>query len=99
MAPQFGVPLLEKKGDPWRAFGYDKLVNCHNRNLTVLLLRNISLDDSEILPESDVLATAIMEDCKAALEASQSIDYEHATSEDTTMRVVGFAVHGSWRTH
>jgi type I restriction enzyme M protein len=52
----------------WRVFGYDELGGRDKANLDIFWLRDESLEDSNNLPDPDVLAHEIMEELKSALE-------------------------------
>ena len=60
----------------WRAFSYEELTKRDKLNLDIFWLKDESLEDSENLPEPDVLAAEIVEDLQAALEAFQAISEE-----------------------
>ena len=66
----------ENEGGRWRAFGYDELARRDKLNLDLLWLRDSALEDSENLPDPEVLAAEIVEDLHAALEAFQAIAEE-----------------------
>ena len=66
----------ENEGGRWRAFGYDELARRDKLNLDLLWLRDSALEDSENLPDPEVLAAEIVEDLHAALEAFQTIAEE-----------------------
>jgi type I restriction enzyme M protein len=51
----------------WRAFSYEELVARDKANLDIFWLRDESLEDSDNLPDPDVLAREIVEELKAAL--------------------------------
>jgi type I restriction enzyme M protein len=51
----------------WRSFGYEELMARDKANLDIFWLRDESLEDSDNLPDPDVLAREIMEELKAAL--------------------------------
>ena len=57
----------------WRAYDYDELVGRDKLNLDLSWLRDRSLEDSENLPEPEVLAAEIVEDLRTALEAFEEI--------------------------
>lgn len=62
----------------WRAYDYEELVERDKLNLDLSWLRDRSLEDSENLPEPEVLAAEIAEDLRAALEAFEEIAGELA---------------------
>lgn len=57
----------------WRSFDYDALVKRDKVNLDIFWLKDTSLEDSEDLPDPDVLAQEIADDLQAALEQFQAI--------------------------
>ena len=63
----------ENEGGRWRAYDYEELAKRDKLNLDLLWLKDRSLEDSENLPEPEVLAAEIIEDLSAALEAFQAI--------------------------
>ena len=62
-----------ERGGRWRAFEYNELASRDKLNLDLLWLRDRALEDSENLPEPEVLAAEIADDLQAALEAFQAI--------------------------
>lgn len=52
----------------WRAFDYEELINRDKASLDIFWLKDESLEDSENLPEPDVIAREIVEDLESALE-------------------------------
>ena len=66
----------ENEGGRWRAFDYGELAKRDKLNLDIFWLKDESLEDSENLPEPDVLAAEIVEDLQAALEAFEAIQAE-----------------------
>ncbi len=64
----------EKKPEGrWRAFDYEELTKRDKVNLDLFWLRDKSLEDSEDLPEPDVLAQEIADDLQTALDQFASI--------------------------
>ncbi|NLF09402.1 MAG: SAM-dependent DNA methyltransferase [Pirellulaceae bacterium] len=57
----------------WRSFDYSELIKRDKVNLDIFWLKDKSLEDSNELPEPDVLALEIADDLAAALEHFQSI--------------------------
>ncbi len=57
----------------WRAYAYDELINRDKASLDVFWLRDESLEESDNLPDPDVLAQEIVEDLEAALEQFREI--------------------------
>ena len=64
----------------WRSFSYEELLERDKLNLDIFWLRDASLEDSENLPEPEVLAAEIVEDLHTALEAFQAIAPELESS-------------------
>ncbi|MBI5181480.1 MAG: methyltransferase [Nitrospirae bacterium] len=52
----------------WRAFDYEELINRDKASLDIFWLKDESLEESENLPEPDVIAREIAEDLESALE-------------------------------
>ena len=73
---------LEDESGRWRAFEYDELTTRDKLNLDLLWLKDSALEDSENLPEPEMLAAEIAEDLHAALEAFQAIAQELQSSGD-----------------
>jgi type I restriction enzyme M protein len=57
----------------WRAYKYDELINRDKASLDIFWLRDESLEESDNLPDPDVLAQEIVEDLEAALEQFREI--------------------------
>jgi len=57
----------------WRAFDYEELTKRDKFNLDIFWLRDKSLEDSDDLPEPDVLAQEIADDLTTALELFSEI--------------------------
>ena len=51
----------------WRPYDYDELINRDKASLDIFWLRDESLEESDNLPDPDVLAQEIVEDLEAAL--------------------------------
>ena len=60
----------------WRCFTYDEIVKRDKMNLDIFWLKDKSLEDSENLPEPDVLAQEIADDLQTALEQFSAIAAE-----------------------
>jgi len=60
----------------WRAFDYEELLKRDKLNLDIFWLRDKSLEDSENLPEPDVLAQEIADDLQTALDQFSAIAAE-----------------------
>jgi len=56
-----------KQTERFRKFSYEELIKRDKASLDIFWLRDESLDDTENLPEPDVIATEIAEDLEAAL--------------------------------
>jgi type I restriction enzyme M protein len=68
-----------KEGAPdgrWRSFAYEELLKRDKLNLDIFWLKDKSLEDSENLPEPDVLAQEIADDLQTALEQFAAIAAE-----------------------
>lgn len=64
------------EGNPdgrWRCFPYDELVKRDKLNLDIFWIKDESLEESENLPDPDVLAQEIADDLEAALEQFSQI--------------------------
>jgi len=57
----------------WRCFDYEELVKRDKLNLDILWLRDESLEESDSLPEPDIIAQEIADDLEAALDQFQQI--------------------------
>ncbi len=70
----------ERKEGPaegrWRSFSYEELLKRDKLNLDIFWLKDKSLEDSENLPEPDVLAQEIADDLQTALEQFAAIAAE-----------------------
>jgi type I restriction enzyme M protein len=67
----------EKKPEGrWRAFSYDELTKRDKLNLDIFWLRDKSLEDSDDLPEPDLLAQEIADDLQTALDQFAAIAAE-----------------------
>lgn len=60
-------------GGRWRSFDCDELVKRDKASLDILWLRDESLEDSDSLPDPDVIAEEIVEDLQAALNQFAAI--------------------------
>lgn len=65
-----------KETERFRAFRYDELIQRDKTNLDIFWLKNDSLEDSENLPNPEVLAMEIVENLEAALEQFRAIGEE-----------------------
>lgn len=66
----------------WRRFTYDELIARDKVNLDIFWLRDESLEDSDNLPDPDVLAREIVEELKVALEQFAGISEDLDASAD-----------------
>ena len=57
----------------WRAFDYEELINRDKASLDIFWLKDESLEESDNLPEPDVIAREIVEDLESALEQIREI--------------------------
>lgn len=57
----------------WRCYDYDELMKRDKANLDIFWLRDESLEESENLPDPDVLAQEIVDDLQTALELFANI--------------------------
>jgi type I restriction enzyme M protein len=60
----------------WRSFTYEELAKRDKLNLDIFGIKNKSLEDSESLPEPDLLAQEIADDLQAAMELFAAIAAE-----------------------
>ena len=65
----------------WRAYDYEELVNRDKASLDIFWLRDESLEESDNLPDPDVLAQEIVEDLEAALEQFREIAADLGSKE------------------
>ena len=68
-------------GGRWRAYDYDELINRDKASLDIFWLRDESLEESDNLPDPDVLAQEIVDDLEAALEQFREIASDLALKE------------------
>ena len=57
----------------WRVYEYEELINRDKASLDIFWLRDESLEESDNLPDPDILAQEIVEDLEAALEQFREI--------------------------
>ena len=57
----------------WRVFSYDEIIQRDKVNLDIFWIKDESLEDSENLPDPDILAQEIMENLQSALEQFDGI--------------------------
>ena len=60
----------------WRSFTYDEIIKRDKANLDIFWLKDDSLEDSENLPDPEVLAQEIADDLQTALEQFANIAAE-----------------------
>jgi type I restriction enzyme M protein len=73
----------EKNSDGrWRAYDYEELINRDKASLDIFWLRDESLEESDNLPNPDVLAQEIVEDLEAALEQFREIAADLGGKQD-----------------
>ena len=73
----------EKKSDGrWRSFDYEKLINRDKASLDIFWLKDESLEDSDNLPEPDIIAREIVEDLEAALQQFSEIAEDLGEKEE-----------------
>lgn len=65
-----------KEAERFRGFAYDELTQRDKANLDIFWLKDETLEDTENLPDPDVLASEIIENLGAALEQFESISAE-----------------------
>ena len=67
------------ESERFKAFTYDELVQRDKVNLDILWLKDESLEDSENLPDPEVLAAEIVENLETALEEFRSVQEDLTT--------------------
>lgn len=70
-----------KESERFKAFDYDELVKRDKVSLDIFWLKDESLEDSENLPEPEVLASEIADSLESALEQFRSIQEELAEAD------------------
>ena len=60
----------------WRSFTYEELIKRDKANLDIFWLKDDSLEDSENLPDPEILAQEIADDLQTALEQFANIAAE-----------------------
>ena len=63
----------EKPDGRWRAYDYDELISRDKASLDIFWLRDESLEDSDNLPDPNIIALEIVEDLEAALAQFKEI--------------------------
>ncbi|MGC9515805.1 HsdM family class I SAM-dependent methyltransferase, partial [Methanocrinis sp.] len=74
-----------KETERFRSFSYDELMQRDKANLDIFWLKDESLEDSENLPEPEVLAQEIVENLQSALEQFLSISEDLEEKEGPTV--------------
>ena len=59
-----------------RSFDYDEIIKREKANLDIFWLKDDSLEDSENLPDPEILAQEIVDDLQTALESFANIAAE-----------------------
>ena len=70
-----------EESERFKPFTYEELIARDKTNLDIFWLKDESLEDSENLPEPEVLAAEIVENLEAALEQFRGI-YEELAEEE-----------------
>ena len=70
------------ESERFKSFSYEELMQRDKANLDIFWLKDDSLEDSENLPEPEVLARKIVENLQSALEEFQSIGEDLGKKED-----------------
>ncbi len=74
----------EKKPDGrWRSYNYEELIARDKASLDIFWLKDESLEESENLPDPDVIAQEIVEDLEAALEQFREIVTDLGSNNST----------------
>jgi type I restriction enzyme M protein len=60
----------------WRSFTYDEIIKRDKANLDIFWLKDDSLEDSENLPDPEILAQEIADDLQTALDSFSAIAAE-----------------------
>lgn len=63
----------QKPEERWRSYSYDELIERDKLSLDIFWIKDESLEDSDSLPDPDVLADEIIEDLQDALDQFASI--------------------------
>ena len=71
----------ENQDGRWRSYDYDELINRDKSSLDIFWLKDESLENSENLPDPDVIAVEIVKDLEAALEQFRKIAGDLAQEE------------------
>ncbi|MCP3872681.1 MAG: SAM-dependent DNA methyltransferase [Desulfobacteraceae bacterium] len=68
----------------WRAYEYEEIINRDKASLDIFWLKDESLEESENLPDPDILAKEIVEDLETALKQFREIADDLLSHEDST---------------
>ena len=63
-----------KESDRFKCFTYDEIIQRDKVSLDIFWLKDESLEDTENLPEPDIIAAEIVENLEAALEQFKQIE-------------------------
>ncbi|NNG01245.1 MAG: SAM-dependent DNA methyltransferase [Desulfobacteraceae bacterium] len=74
----------KKPNGRWRSYDYDEIVARDKASLDIFWLKDDSLEDSENLPEPDILAQEIIDDLEAALVQFREIAEDLGEGNSTT---------------
>ena len=69
----------------WRSYNYEDLIGRDKANLDITWLKDESLEDTENLPDPDVIAAEIAEDLRAALEQFEEIAADLGSDDSVTI--------------
>jgi type I restriction enzyme M protein len=71
------IPWSDDRPDVrWRSFDYEELIQRDKVNLDIFWIKDESLEDSDNLPEPDVILQEIIEDLESALAQLRGISEE-----------------------
>ena len=68
----------------WRAYTYDEIMARDKVNLDIFWLRDASLEDTDNLPDPDIIAAEMVEDREAALEQFRLISEDLGSASQET---------------
>lgn len=71
-----------KETDRFKVFTYDELLQRDKVNMDIFWLKDESLEDSENLPEPEIIAKEIAENLESALEQFASIHEDLVTKDN-----------------
>ena len=66
----------------WRSFDYEDLIQQDKVNLDIFWIKDESLEDSDNLPEPDVILQEIIEDLESALTQLRGISDDLSTGDE-----------------